>query len=609
MTRKCSSELLYDLLCLIVSSCKKTVELHIKRHRAIAVLLQAIQSFDSNHDLASPIFNKKRKERQREGWNYFEVDAYSQAELKDDEISWNDSSTMNDDETDKRMRLETPDEKKAAKTERKTAKNQARFNIITEADLRRVEEALHPERIPLADKTSEVQNSQGLGNNTTIEDNITFNTHTFKYTSLRPNIYQKKIAKNNGTLRNLAATTPQQEDNLMQSFLLQLGISCNSSGSTRERKTLVMKLRTSITDDLRAYENEQKETMQRMAGYWRYANRNTYNCMVQQNEIWDWATGEKLPEIELDDIQEEDEEADRDTVDRSTDVATPSEGHVADRWDGDYELPEKPMTLSSSNRLEMHVEGTPSKTIRIRKNADGGNIATPTKASNSTLLTYSPGRSPGPTLTFTVPSPSSSEDSDNSEDDKENENDKEVPNNPVAVRLRAFAEDSPETPIQATFTHKADTRTNGFTIRPASPLKATISIGRTWASSRFPKATRAGRCEDSNNSFGVLENNTPAPKDNIELTPEEEPFIPTKATAKAAAVEAELTIPLPGKTAQLKMTVPVLTAKKAVTKSLKLTAAEVSNSSSAKKSVRGKENKMSMDDDDGWSTVRKGGRR
>ena len=40
--------------------------------------------------------------------------------------------------------------------------------------------------------------------------------------------------------------------------------------------------------------------MQRMAGYWRYVNKRTYNAMIRTNKLWDWSTGEKLPEVEVD---------------------------------------------------------------------------------------------------------------------------------------------------------------------------------------------------------------------------------------------------------------------------------------------------------------------
>ena len=69
------------------------------------------------------------------------------------------------------------------------------------------------------------------------------------------------------------------------------------------------KLTAAIEGDITAFQNEQAETMARAAGYWRYVNKRTYNIMVRNNTIWDWATGEKLPELDIgdEDCVEDDE--------------------------------------------------------------------------------------------------------------------------------------------------------------------------------------------------------------------------------------------------------------------------------------------------------------
>ena len=72
------------------------------------------------------------------------------------------------------------------------------------------------------------------------------------------------------------------------------------------------RLITAITEDVTAYQNEQAETMGRTAGYWRYVSKRTYNFMVRNNKIWDWATGEKL--YELDDADEDALEDDERTL-------------------------------------------------------------------------------------------------------------------------------------------------------------------------------------------------------------------------------------------------------------------------------------------------------
>lgn len=64
--------------------------------------------------------------------------------------------------------------------------------------------------------------------------------------------------------------------------------------------------------------------MMRMAGYWRYVNRRTYNAMVRHNQLWDWATGGKLEELDLDlsgesdDLTNDDDGDDDERADDST---------------------------------------------------------------------------------------------------------------------------------------------------------------------------------------------------------------------------------------------------------------------------------------------------
>ena len=193
--------------------------------------------------------------------------------------------------------MESPNARKAAKAERKAAKNQVLFDVITQEELATVQRSLHPES---EKQISTIKGGQGLANNPTIDENIAFNANTFKWNQLRQGVHAKKQAKINGGKQR--PNTDEQDNELLSPIFAQLGISCSSlfSRANRERKSLDMKLRTAILGDLVAFENDQVEKMQRMAGYWRYTNKRTYNEMVRNNEIWDWATGEKLPEIRED---------------------------------------------------------------------------------------------------------------------------------------------------------------------------------------------------------------------------------------------------------------------------------------------------------------------
>ena len=231
---------------------------------------------------------------------------------------WADSSTVCEEEMDiKRLRTSNTKEnnstKKAQKAEKKIVKNQMRVQIITSEDIERISQALHPFRIPLGGESYVDQNGngngQGLLNNSTIDANITFNTRTFRYASLRQNIHAKKLAKAQGigAPNTSDNSVLGQEDPQIVETLGRLNITVVTAGaSCRESKTLLSKLCDAIRNDLLIVENEDRDTMMRMAGYWRYVNKRTYNAMVRNNELWDWATGAKLEEIE--EIEEFDEE-------------------------------------------------------------------------------------------------------------------------------------------------------------------------------------------------------------------------------------------------------------------------------------------------------------
>ena len=166
--------------------------------------------------------------------------------------------------------MESTDTRKAAKAERKAAKNQVLFDYITPVELDMVKQALHPES---EQQGPAVSNGQGLADNSIIDDNIAFNAHTFKWSKLRQSIHAKKSARNNDPRSKLNIS--QHDNEALSSIFAILGISTDLLKASRERKSLDAKLRTAILGDLVAFKNDQAETMQRQAGYWRYVNRRT----------------------------------------------------------------------------------------------------------------------------------------------------------------------------------------------------------------------------------------------------------------------------------------------------------------------------------------------
>ena len=451
------------------------------------------------------------------------------------EAEWDsNASTLNNDHDEAAERkqcwsggLENSDARKAAKAERKVAKHQVLFDVITQEELTKVEEVLHPQS---DDQASAVPNGQGLADNQTIDENIVFNPNTFRWGKLRQRVHAKKIAKVNG---GRPKSTPEQDNKILSPIFAQLGIRTNISKANRERKSLDTKLRAAILRDLAAFENDQVETMQRMAGYWRYANRKTYNAMVRNNELWDWATGEKLPEIT--------EEAELDTIEEDTENAEAgSEAvgmvtRVPENWDDpDFGLPTGVAALSlvplvdgSSNRRK--VSGSDTE-------LDGKVEWTEDRITGS-KLTSSPDCLPGQTLSINILLPLSDERLGAKPRDHTKEN-------PVTFN----GSSTPRDPLSPTtfntkgshdkgFQGLKDTRVFGKAIRNASPPPPTDSPRaaqpiRSLLQPAAPK--RDNRDNLLRNRFGALAHEVPAPCEEVKKVDDPIPII-TKSVVRIPA--------------------------------------------------------------------------
>ena len=307
-------------------------------------MLQRILEGDEAAGISSPLATKKRKTRNSDVLEMFKTPRDFGDDFDTEEDSWADSSTLNDDDDlslsrpSSLDRKENTRSKKIQKAGRKIARNQGRFKAVTVDDVGRINEALHPlvVRDPLDDGTNEHHNRPGLPNNATINANITFNSRTFQYSTLRPDIHNKKILKANATHNNKSPSPSpgSHESPLVTTMLRRLGISTLPLHPHKERKPLLARLRNLIATDLECVDNEDKETMMRMAGYWRFANRRTYNAMVRHNQLWDWETGAKLEEIE--EGGDDGDDVDEGTIsDQETAVASPP---LVEDYAGDFEL-------------------------------------------------------------------------------------------------------------------------------------------------------------------------------------------------------------------------------------------------------------------------------
>lgn len=289
----------------------------------------------------SPLLKKTRKARKDDESEFLKL-VTSFIDESGESEDWPDTSTVCDDDLDGQIfglaeTKKNVDFRKPAKAESKTGKHKSRFQVTTAEELQRIQDALHPARDPLSNKRGGYLESNSLINNATIDTNIAFNTHTFQYSSLRSAVQKRKLERNKGLLSTPCSRAPLN-DSQMSAILHRLGISSSAvSNNTKERTSRIISLRDAIEQDLRCVENEDRETMARMAGYWRYANRRTYNAMVRTNELWDWATGAKLEEIEEEESElgSTDEEADRRSPgfsESDTIIGTPQ----CENWDNDF---------------------------------------------------------------------------------------------------------------------------------------------------------------------------------------------------------------------------------------------------------------------------------
>ena len=520
--------------------------MHDKRHREIASVLIAIRRFDES---PVPLFNKKRKGKKKNDFRMDLTDLEAELnEIQEDQqdTAWdNQSSTLNDEDVQERVdAMDDPSVRKTAKAERKSIKNQVRFDVITKMDLDKIQDALHPElRLAL----EEAIQGQGLFDNSTIDQNIAFSPHTFKYSSLRKGVHEKRMQKNNRPHKKGDAC---DAEDILEPVLKALGVKTRLAKAPRERKNLEAKLRNAIMSDITAFENEQAETMERMAGYWRYVNKRTYNQMVENNELWDWATGQKLlkvDETEMDTIEEEDESVEGETLNGSTPNTTPVTSPECWDDDKDFELPTNGLTFGRKP---------------FPKDADG--LKTPTQAtftiysedpelhaqrakdlseeSHLTTLSFDPGRSPGPTMTFRVPSPSSS-------DDDPFERYWDGCNTPIRKEsITSQAKEpsksalSPLTPnvTARPFDGKKDTRTCSKIayVREASPPRDEPSVWLNPSPKAPSPSTIPPTSADVNNHFGNLEREIPAPSDDAM-----EAATPTKAKIITIAVPLKVLMP------------------------------------------------------------------
>ncbi|KAL8846805.1 MAG: hypothetical protein Q9221_008133 [Calogaya cf. arnoldii] len=313
-------------------ACRKSAELHDKRHREIASLLLKIKNLDENDErMLGSVPNEKQKHRTRDILDIQYLQDSQSLERSGEDDEWADSSTLNDEDQDTRRpgilgMKENYAPGRTRKAERKQARSSSLLQVVTPPLMNKIDALLHPESHTSEDK------SDGLGDvndaalsHEIIQDNLAFNAGNFEAATMRQSIHAKRAMKSNG-IGKISSKTPRNEAG-MAALLGKLGF-VPMTRPSKERAALVKQLKNAIRDDFDKIENENRDTMMRMAGYWRYVNRKTYNFMVRNNQIWDWTTGQKLEEIEEEEESELNMDVEHETLwdDASSTVGTSRSG-------------------------------------------------------------------------------------------------------------------------------------------------------------------------------------------------------------------------------------------------------------------------------------------
>lgn len=433
------------------------------------------------------------------------------------EGSWNDKGidvTLDTDRLDKQIikqetkwQLDSFDNRKAVKAERKMAKNQSRFFDISRDDRKTVEEALHP-GAPTLLGANAVQAGQGLENNDTIATNINYNSCTFRWGKIRQTVHEKKLSKNNNSKGDSNISSGEAES-LMRNMLKVFGIIAKPPFAYKERKCLEKKLHKFVKADLEAFDNEQRETMQRMAGYWRYVNKRTYNAMVRENEIWNWATGEKLPEVE-ENSEPSDTQEDETVSSEETSPSSVGQDNIAEDWCdqewGDHTPERGP--LYPAEPFERCASIGESAPVRVKLRDLDSNSSPLDKRS------YCRGQFSTPTLEHPLSSPMSVDDGCLGEQEYSSSCGFELGRSSPAHCTSSSKED--EKPPKDVFIYSKDDRTFSKPIHLASPPKKSAPIAPIKNADLQTVSIAQTQEMVSDNAYSILQHEIPAPNEEIE---------------------------------------------------------------------------------------------
>ena len=288
--------------------CATADEMHIKRHREIAHIVQSIRKYDDENTLSMHGSSRRKSN---------ECKAVANSDL--------------DGVSDSLSQLSTTEQKPLTRKQRKDAKKLTKKAIklktdstnITKDEVDFISEAIHQKIVTgkgsnfIEDGHSPDADGEMKGVTPEIlENNIAFNKFQRNkfYGKRNRTIEEARIyGLRDSTVckRALSKTEcvmPKKEikvnlgpvKSLDISIFDRLGIPIHvGHDNSRKRKDLIKKLAVDIQADLDVIEREESETRIREAGFWRFVNRHTLENMRDLHEGFSWSTGELVKQKKL----------------------------------------------------------------------------------------------------------------------------------------------------------------------------------------------------------------------------------------------------------------------------------------------------------------------
>jgi hypothetical protein len=170
-----------------------------------------------------------------------------------------------------------------SKKDRKEAKKQAkasdRVRTIRAKDIERIGMILHPE------KSGDEEIEHALLVDKSIQNNMYYHPGTSNSREER----QVFIGHERRCKAELKVTDAE-----IDRIMTELKIHDISHVKCKKERALVGRLHEKIVEDLKHDHGEARDTMMRKAGFWRWANRKTYNRLAANGRTWDYENGELL---------------------------------------------------------------------------------------------------------------------------------------------------------------------------------------------------------------------------------------------------------------------------------------------------------------------------